>query len=158
MKQEFSKSWISSKQTRKQRKYRANAPLHVKQNLLGSHLSKDLRKKYGKRNVPLRKDDDVRIKKGEFKGKSGKIETINKTKLKVSIVNITRTKKDGSKVVVWFDPSNLQIKELNLEDSKRKQALGRSSLIIGSKDRKEERNEELKTEIKDKEKNKNASN
>jgi hypothetical protein len=46
-------------------------------------------------------------------------------KLRTTIEGIFRTKKDGTKVSVYFDPSNLQIKELNLEDKKRKNALER---------------------------------
>ena len=51
MKRKFSKSWKSSKQPRKQRKYSANAPLHLKRKLLSVNLSKELRKKYGKRST-----------------------------------------------------------------------------------------------------------
>ena len=56
MKSQFSKSWKSSKQPRKQRKYIAKAPLHIKRKLMGVNLSKELRKKHGKRNIVVRKD------------------------------------------------------------------------------------------------------
>ena len=46
--------WKSSKQPRKQRKYIANAPLHIKIKLTGVNLAKELRKKYQKRSIPLR--------------------------------------------------------------------------------------------------------
>jgi len=127
MKSKFSTKWIASKQPRKQRKYRANAPSHIRHKLMSANLSKDLRKKYGKRNVPLRKDDNVKIMKGEFKGKTGKIDVINNSKLRVSVAGLTRTKKDGSKVGVWFDPSNVQIKELNLEDKMRIKSIERKA-------------------------------
>jgi len=127
MKQKFSKQWTGSKLPRKQRKYRANAPLHIRHKLMSANLSKDLRKKYGKRNIPLRKEDKVRIMRGEFKGKIGQVETIDMKKLKISIAGITRTKKDGSKIRVWFDPSNVQIKELNLEDKMRVKSLERKT-------------------------------
>lgn len=149
MKQKFSKHWIASKQPRKQRKYRANAPSHIRHKLMSVNLNKDLRKKYGKRNVPLRKDDNVRIMKGEFKGKTGKIETIDRAKLRVSIAGMTRTKKDGSKVGVWFDPSNLQIKELNLEDRKRVKAIERKA--TAKTEKVEKKVMEAKTETKSKE-------
>ena len=48
MKQKFSTKWNSSRQPRKQRKYLANAPLHLKRVLLSANLSKDLRKRYGR--------------------------------------------------------------------------------------------------------------
>ena len=49
MKKDFSKSWKSSRQPRKQRKYVFNAPLHIRHKLVSANLSKELRKKYGKR-------------------------------------------------------------------------------------------------------------
>jgi len=128
MKRKFSTHWIGSKQPRKQRKYLANAPLHIRHKMLSANLTKELRKKYGKRNFPLRKDDEVKILRGVFKKKKGKIETVNLKKMKISIEGIFRTKKDGTKVGVYFDPSNLQIQELNLNDKKRKEALERKNV------------------------------
>ncbi len=125
MKNKFSKKWKASKQPRKQRKYRANAFLHIKHKFVSANLSKELRKKYNKRNIPLIKGDQVKIMRGEFKGKINKIEKVNIKKSRVMISNINRTKKDGSKIKVYFDPSNLQLTELNLEDKKRIQTLER---------------------------------
>jgi len=42
MKQKFSTTWKASKQPRKQRKYSANAPLHIKRKMLSANLSKTL--------------------------------------------------------------------------------------------------------------------
>lgn len=123
MKQKFSNKWKASKQPRKQRKYRYNAPLHIKRKMMSANLSKELRKKYGRRSFPIRKGDSVKIMRGEFKRKSGKINEANYKKLIVNIDGIYRAKKDGTKVSVYFSPSNLQIKELNLDDVKRKNAL-----------------------------------
>ena len=129
MKQKFSASWTGSKQPRKQRKFRANAPLHLRRKMISVSLSKNLREKHDKRNFPVRKGDNVSIMRGEFKGKSGKIESVNMKKMKVLIDGIYRTKKDGSKVAVMFEPSNLQIKELVLEDKKRKVSLERKASV-----------------------------
>ena len=129
MKQKFSVSWTGSKQPRKQRKFRANAPLHLRRKMISVSLSKNLREKHDKRNFPVRKGDNVSIMRGEFKGKSGKIESVNMKKMKVVIDGIYRTKKDGSKVAVMFEPSNLQIKELVLEDKKRKVSLERKASV-----------------------------
>jgi len=127
MKKKFSTKWVGSRQPRKQRKYRANAPLHIKHKMISVNLSKELRKKYGKRNFPLRKGDNVKIMIGEFKKRSGKIELIDVKRLRVAIEGIYRTKKDGTKVNVYFSPSNLQIKELDLEDKKRRESLERTT-------------------------------
>lgn len=99
------------------------------------NLSKELRKKYGKRNFPVVKGDGVKIARGKFKGKTGKIMDVNLKKLKVTIDGIYRTKKDGTKIAVKFDPSKLQIKELNLDDKKRKEALERKNIDNANQDR-----------------------
>lgn len=123
MKQKFSKKWKSSKQPRKQRKYRYNAPLHIKHKFLAAHLSKELIKKYSRRSLPVRKGDKVKIVRGRFKKHMGKIERVFTKKSQVYIENIQDLKKDGSKVFVSIHPSNLIITELNLEDKERQKIL-----------------------------------
>lgn len=118
MRNQFSNSWKGSKQRRKQRKYRHNAPLHIRQKMISANLNKELRKKYGKRNIELRKDDKVRVMRGEFTKKEGKIIEINMKKLKVYVDTVQIAKKDGSKTNPPIDPSNLQIIEL-VEDRRR---------------------------------------
>ena len=88
MKTKFSSSWIKSKQPRKQRKYRYNAPLHVKQKFVSAHLSKELRKKYNKRSMNLRKGDSIKIMRGQFKNKTGKIEEVSVKKTSVYVSGI----------------------------------------------------------------------
>jgi len=119
MKKKFSKNWKSSKQPRKQRKYLANAPLHIRKKFVSSNLSKDLRKNHKKRNIPLKKGDVVKVMRGKFKKKQGKITEINLKSSKVIVDGIQVKKQDGSKVNVKLQPSNLQIIELNTEDKKR---------------------------------------
>ena len=119
MRQKFSSKWTGSKQPRKQRKYRHNAPLHLKHRFLNAHLSAELRKKYGKRSVPLRKGDEVLIMRGFFKKKKGKILGVYLKRNRVAIEGINRKKTDGTKINVYLNPSNLQILNLNLDDNKR---------------------------------------
>lgn len=119
MKKEFSTHWVSSKQPRKQRKYVAKAPLHIKSKLLCSNLSKELRKKYGKRNLRVRKGDVVKVMVGKYKGKQGKVSEITVSRQRLLIDGIQVKKQDGSKVSIPFKPSNLQIIELSLDDKKR---------------------------------------
>ena len=115
----FSKLWIKSKNAGKQRKYRANAPLHIKQKFTGCHLSKELIKKYNKRSITLRKGDKIKVLRGQFKGKTGKVDTIDLKKTKVRITGIDFVKKDVTKAFYPLHPSNLVITELTVEDKKR---------------------------------------
>ena len=119
MKKKFSTKWIASKQKRKQMKYTAKAPLHIKRKLISSNLSKELRKIYKKRSVVLIKKDTVKIMRGSFKKRTGKIISVDVKKLRVFVDGIQKTKKDGSKINIPFNSSNLQIIELNQEDKKR---------------------------------------
>lgn len=146
MKQKFSNKWVASRQPRKQVKYRANAPSHIRHNLMSSNLSKDLRKRYGKRSFPIRKNDSVKIMRGEFRGKTGKIDSVDLKKLRVMIAGIFRSKKDGTKVGVYFNPSNLQIQELDLEDVKRRESIERKTKMQEKKEAEEtkEKNKEEK--------------
>jgi large subunit ribosomal protein L24 len=138
MKNKFSKHWKASTQPRKQRKYTANAPLHIKKKMLSTNLSKELRKKFKIRNIEVRKGDTVKIMRGKFKKKTGKILEVNVKTSKVKIEGIQVKKQDGSKVNVRLWPSNLQIIELNTDDKKRMKRMNK------------ETKEEKKTESKDK--------
>jgi large subunit ribosomal protein L24 len=119
MKTKFSKSWKASKQPRKQRKYRANAPLNIRKKFVSVNLSKELRKKHERRNIPVRKGDVVKIMRGKFKGQKGKVTIVKYKESRVAVENIQVKKLDGSKVNAMQQPSNLQIIELNLDDKKR---------------------------------------
>ena len=126
MKRKFSNSWKASVQPRKQRKYIANAPLKKKQKAMSSSLSTVLRKKYARKSFPIRVGDSVKIMRGEFKGKTGKVSNKNVSKGKITVEGIQNTKKDGTKINVLFDTSNVQINELNLDDKKRLEAINRT--------------------------------
>src|SRR3989338_3904401 len=119
MKAKYSSHWKSSKQPRKQRKFRYNAPLHKRQKMVSAHLAKDLRKQYKRRAMPLRKGDEVKVMKGQHRGLYGKIEEIDLQKLKVKVENIKTKKTSGEEVAISMDPSNLMITKLELADKKR---------------------------------------
>ncbi len=148
MKKQFSKKWKKSKQPRKQRKYLVKAPLHIKRKFLSSNLNKELRKRYQRRSFPLRKGDSVKVFRGIFKGKTGKISVIELKRTRVAIEGIQRAKKDGTKVNVFFHPSVLQIQELNLDDKKRVKVIERK-IKKQEKEKKEDKNRELKEKIKE---------
>jgi large subunit ribosomal protein L24 len=152
MKQKFSTSWKASKQPRKQRKYSANAPLHLKAKLLSVNLSKPLRKTVGKRNIQVRKDDKVKVMRGKFKGHQGKVTSVNIKYAKIYIDGIQTTKMDNSKANVPLKPSNLQIIEMT--ERKKKIKTEDKKPVSGTKSKdpssKESRTKEVKNEVKEK--------
>ena len=122
MKSEFSKSWNSSVQPRKQLKFRANAPNHIKRTFMGSTLDKPLREKYGRRNIEVRKGDEVKVMRGKFKGKQGRVGTVDIKNTRLQIDGIQRAgKAGGEKLITWFHPSKVKIIILNTDDSRRLQ-------------------------------------
>ncbi len=119
MEKKFSKKWVSSKEPRKQRKYRYNAPLHIRQKLVSAHLTKELRNELGIRSLPVRKNDRVKIMRGKFKGKEGNVTKVDLKKLKI-YVDVAKVKKaNGQEIEVPVDPSNVMIVGLNRDDKKR---------------------------------------
>ena len=146
MKQAFSTTWKSSKQPAKKRKYRYNAPLHIQHRFLSAHLSKELRKKHGKRRFPVAKGDKVKIVRGQFKGRENKVDRVSHKDSKLYIVGVDRSKKDGSKSMIPIVPSNVIITELNLNDSRRKRALERKQGPTAEHKKKKQRKEPEKKE------------
>ena len=126
MKKEWSRKWVSSVQPRKQRKYAANAPLHAKRKMASASLAPELRKRFGRRSMVIRKGDEVRILRGDMKGKTGTVEKVDIRKGRVHVEGLKRKKVDGSEIPLPILPSKLQITKLVLEDKRRQAVLERS--------------------------------
>lgn len=122
---EFSAQWKLSKDPGKKRKYLARAPLHLRRKMMAAHLSKDLRQKYKRRSLPVRKGDTVKIMRGQFRKAVGKIANIDLKHYRVYVEGAQLGKKDGTKVYYPIHPSNLMIQELSLDDKKRIEAIMR---------------------------------
>jgi large subunit ribosomal protein L24 len=119
VKKSWSKFWKSSISLRKQRKYVYNAPLHLKHKMVSAGLSKELRKDYGFRSLPVRKGDTVKVISGGFKNNSGKVSRVSLARRIAYIEGVEQTRADGSKAMYPIHPSNLQIIKLDLSDKKR---------------------------------------
>ena len=92
------------------------ATFHTKSKQLGSQLSEDLRKKYGKKSVRVIEGDSIKIVRGEFKGVDGKISRISTEKSSVAVEGIKKEKTKGDKFDVYIHTSNLLVTGLNTED------------------------------------------
>merc|ERR1712166_40774 len=67
----YSTSVSSSR--RKSRKAHFTAPSHMRRIIMSSALSSELRNKYHVRSMPVRKDDEVSVVRGTYKGREGKV-------------------------------------------------------------------------------------
>ncbi|MDK2892414.1 50S ribosomal protein L24 [Methanohalophilus sp.] len=115
-----------SKQPRKQRKVRYNAPLHVKQKYISAPLSKDLRSKYGRRSARVAVGDKVVVTRGDHAGTKGEVEVVSLKNGTIVVDGIYVTKADGTEVPRPLYPSNVIITELNLDDKQRAARLSKS--------------------------------
>ncbi len=86
---------------------------------MAAHLQKDLRQKYKRRSLRLRPGDKVKVMRGTFRNKTGKVDRINVKEQKVYITGVEFTKRDGSKAMYPIHPSNILIQELDLTDKRR---------------------------------------
>ena len=92
------------------------ATLQTRSKQIGSALSKDLQKKYGKKSARVVEGDSVTILRGEFKGVDGKISNISTQKSSVAIDGVKKEKTKGDKFDVYIHTSNLVITSLNSND------------------------------------------
>ena len=97
--------------------------------MISSHLSKELRQQYKKRSLPLRKGDEVKVMRGEFKGVVGKVVRIDKKKYKVYVDTVKKKRSIGTEYLVPLSPSNLMIVKLNLDDKYRMKMLERGKSV-----------------------------
>jgi len=120
------KSHPTSKKPGKQRKWRFNAPLHRRRKMVTSPLSKELRQKYKRRTLPVRKGDKVRLMRGDFKGNTGEVTRVSLKAYKIYMDGITIKKADGTDVERAIDPSNVMITDLFMDDKERRDVLERN--------------------------------
>lgn len=84
------------------------------------------------RSVPIRKDDEVTVVRGTFKGREGKVVQVYRKKWVIHVERLTREKVNGATVNVGVDPSKVVITKLKL-DNDRKALLERKK--VGRVDR-----------------------
>ncbi|MBS7624216.1 50S ribosomal protein L24 [Candidatus Bathyarchaeota archaeon] len=118
----------------KQRKRLFQAPYHIRGKILSAHLSRELRKNYGTRSLPVRSGDVVRVLRGDYKGVEGKVIRVDRKKYRIFVEGITRQKVDGTTILVPIHPSNVEIIRLNLDDKLRKKILERRGFIEETKE------------------------
>jgi large subunit ribosomal protein L24 len=110
---------LVSSQPRKQRKSRYQAPLHIRHKFMGSMLSDELQEKHGIKSLPVRTGDVVKIFRGDYRGKEGKVSAVDLTKMTIAVDGVIVTKADGTEVPRMIHPSKVMITKLELKDEKR---------------------------------------
>ncbi|WWC69148.1 60S ribosomal protein uL24 [Kwoniella pini CBS 10737] len=91
---------------------------------MSSPLSKELRKEHTARSIPIRKDDEVLIVRGKYKGREGKVTQVYRKKWVIHVDRVHIEKSNAATVPVGISPSNVVITSLKL-DADRKAILSR---------------------------------
>ncbi|KXL46453.1 hypothetical protein M433DRAFT_65678 [Acidomyces richmondensis BFW] len=100
---------------RKGRKAHFQAPSSVRRVIMSAPLSKELREKYNVRAMPIRKDDEVVIKRGTNKGREGKVTSVYRLKYVIHVERVSREKSNGQSVPIGIAPSKVEITKLKLD-------------------------------------------
>ena len=87
---------------------------------MSASLSDELQEKHNVRSMPVRKDDEVTVVRGTFKGREGKVVQVWRKKYVIHIERITREKANGATVNVGVHPSNCVITKLKLDKDRKK--------------------------------------
>ena len=103
-----------SSSRRTTRKAHFTAPSHIRRVMMSSPLSKALKDKYNVNAIPVVKGDKVKVTRGSFKGKEGKVTEVYRRKWVIHIEGLTREKVNGSSCKVGVDASKVEITELKL--------------------------------------------
>jgi len=108
---------------------------------LSCSLSKELRKKYGKRSVRITEGDTAKIVRGEFAGVDGKVTKISIPDRGVNIEGVKKEKLKGDKFDVYVHTTNIILTALDTGDK------WRINKLEGKKATAERVEEKPKTEI-----------
>ncbi|ORY95208.1 translation protein SH3-like domain-containing protein [Absidia repens] len=104
---------------RKCRKAHFSAPSHIRQKIMSSPLSKELKEKHSvSRAMPIRRDDEVTVVRGTYKGREGKVVQVYRKKWVIYIERVTREKVNGATAPIGIHPSNVVINKLKLDHSR----------------------------------------
>ncbi|MEM3402169.1 MAG: 50S ribosomal protein L24 [Candidatus Hadarchaeales archaeon] len=109
---------MSSKQPRKQRLAIYSAPFHIRRKLLSAPLSDELQKKHGRKSIPVRKGDRVKILRGDFAGLEGEVVRVDLKKSRIYVEGASTAKADGTQVLRPIHPSKVVLLSL-VEDKER---------------------------------------
>ena len=67
------------------------------------------------RSLPVRKDDEVRIVRGKYKGREGKVTQVYRKKWVIHVDRVQRDKSNGAAVPIGIHPSNVVITTIKLD-------------------------------------------
>lgn len=67
------------------------------------------------RSIPIRKDDEVTIVRGTYKGSEGKVIQVYRKKWVIHVEGVKREKTNGQSIPIGINPSNVVISKLKID-------------------------------------------
>ena len=116
-------SRISPHSPRRQRKALYTADTFERRRRMTVLLSRELRTRFHKRSVPVRKGDTVRVLAGSFAGREERVAKIDRRGYSVTLDNVTLKTADEKLKPLGLRPGRLVITRLNLSDPWRRRSL-----------------------------------
>ncbi len=113
----------SSRQPRRQRKAQFNRPVHRRGMVMVLPLSKELRTRYHRRRLTVRKGDTVRVLAGSFVGREERVARVDRKNRRLILDNVTLRKADKKLQQLPLNPGHLLLTRLNLSDAWRRRVL-----------------------------------
>ncbi len=132
---------IASSKPKVQRRFRDNAPMHVKQKFAHAHIDKALAKKLKikRRSMQLSKGDTVKVVRGQKKGSNGKVTKVDLRKGFIYVDGLTKKNARGKEFNIPIKVNNVYITDLNLSDKIRAAKLNMKPVIPDAKEIKEDK-------------------
>lgn len=69
--------------------------------------------------MPVIKGDEVKVMRGAFKGKEGKVTQVYRKKYVIHVERCTRDKSNGQQIPIGIDASNVVITSLKIDKSRK---------------------------------------
>ncbi|HZY70742.1 MAG TPA: 50S ribosomal protein L24 [Thermoplasmata archaeon] len=112
-----------SRLPRKQRLAVFEAPTSVRRKRMAVLLSRDLRTRYGRRQLPIRKGDTARVIRGSYIGREERVAKVDRRSYSVTLDNITVKTGEAKLKPLPIRTSALVLTRLNLSDPWRRRVL-----------------------------------
>ncbi len=114
---------ISPHSPRRQRKAVYDADLFERRRRMTVPLSRELRRRFHRRSVALRKGDTVRVMKGSYLGREERVQRLDRRGYTVTLDNVTLKSGEEKLKPLPIRTNHLLIVRLNLADEWRREAL-----------------------------------
>ncbi|MCI4373871.1 MAG: 50S ribosomal protein L24 [Thermoplasmata archaeon] len=116
-------SVLSPHSPRRQRKSVYEATTFERRILMTVPLSRELRRRFQRRSVPLRKGDTVMVMSGSFVGREERVAKIDRRGYSVTLDNVTLKTGESKLKPLAIKTSHLVLTKLNLADAWRRRTL-----------------------------------